>query len=226
MEKRSKKIIIWMSLFVLFFVMTGIIGISFAWFTDQEEITYQGEMGFVEADIDVYFDDGFGGRIEAEEVEISPVISKTGVYRVNITSDSADFFVEDLRIDIIVKSNIDTYLRIKIYEQLTFIYDNDGEINELAVYYEEGVDINYNLSSWYDNRIFDNYLYYQNTVKRIDETTPQVIPLVDSYYVGQSFDTRSPGYSLQMAFAIEAVQAEGGPENVWDQSTPPWGGSW
>jgi hypothetical protein len=63
-------------------------------------------------------------------------------------------------------------------------------------------------------------------VKRIDETTPQVIPLVDSYYVGQSFDTRSPGYSLQMAFAIEAVQAEGGPENVWDQSTPPWGGSW
>lgn len=211
---------------ILVLVTTILIGVSFAWFTDQEDITYQGEMGFVEADIDVYFDDGLGGRIEAEEVEISEFISKTGVYRINITDQSTDFFIEDLRIDVIVRSNIDTYLRIKIYEQLTFIYDNDGETNELAVYYEEGVDLNYNLTSWYDNRIFDNYLYYENIVKRIDETTPQVITLVGSYYQGQSFDTRSPGYSLQMAFAIEAVQAEGGPENVWDQATPPWGGNW
>lgn len=226
MKKSRKKLIGSISVFILFFFMTGIVVISFAWFTDQEEITYQGEMGFVEADIDVYFDDGFGGRIEAEEVEISEFINKPGVYRINITSPTEDFFVEDLRIDVIVYSNIDSYIRIKIYEQLTFIYDNNGETNELAVYYEEGVDLNYDLTHWYDNRIFDNYLYYENPVKRIDDLTPTVITLVGSYYSGQSFDTRSPGYSLQMAFSIEAVQAEGGPENVWDLPTQPWGGEW
>lgn len=226
MTRLVRKLIFAVLSIILLLVTTILIGVSFAWFTDQETITYDGEMGFVEADIDVYFDDGLGGRIEAEEVEISVLISKEGVYRINITDQSTDFFIEDLRIDVIVSSNIDTYLRIKIYEQLTFIYDNDGETNELAVYYEEGVDLNYNLTSWYDNRIFDNYLYYQNTVKRINETTPQVISLVGSYYQGQSFDTRSPGYSLQMAFAIEGVQAEGGPENVWEQATPPWGGTW
>lgn len=212
--------------FVLLFITIIIVGNTFAWFTGQEEITYQGQIGFVDADIDVYFDDGQGGRIEAEEVALSEFISKPGVYRMNITSNTEAFFIEDLRINIIVKSNIDTFIRVKIYEQLTFIYDDEGEINELAVQYQEGVDLNYNTTSWYDNRIYDNYLYYQNKVKRIDSETPLVISLVDSYYSNQSFDTRSPGYSLQMAFAIEAVQANGGPENVWDMQTTPWGGEW
>jgi len=226
MKRWKNRLLVMAILSIITLITTVIIGVSFAWFTNEENITYQGEIGFVEADIDVYFDDGFGGRIEADEVEISNIISKPGVYRINITSDSEPFFIEDLRIDVIVSSNIDTYVRIKIYEQLTFIYDNNGEINELSVYYEEGVDLNYDFSGWYDNRIFDNYIYYENPVKRVDENIPLVISLVDSYYQGQSFDTRSPGYSLQMAFAIEAVQAKGGPENVWGFDTPPWGGTW
>ena len=225
--KKSKKYLFAAAL-SLFIILSSvaIISITFPWFTQEEVITYQGNMGFVDADIDVYFDDGLGGRIEAEEVEISEFISKPGVYRINITSPTAEYFIEDFRIDVIINSNIDTYFRVKIYEQLTFIYDNEGEINELAVYYEEGVDLNYDFNHWYDHRIFDNYLYYENKVTRIDETTPQVITLVGSYYTGQSFNTRGPGYSLQMAFAIEAVQADGGPENVWNLETPPWGGEW
>jgi len=223
----KQKTIISLIFVLLTFIITLVIGVSLAWFTGQEQMTYQGEMGFVDVDIDVFFEDEFGTRTEAQEVEIDPSTSKTGVYRINITSNTADFFIEDLRVDVIVKSNIDTYFRVEIYEQLTFLYlDSSDVLNEMTVPYEEGVDLNYNLTNWYDNRIFDNYLYYINPEQRVDETTPLIIPLIDSYFTGQSFDTRAPGYSLQMAFSIEAIQAIDAPENNWGFATPPWGGSW
>jgi hypothetical protein len=223
---KTKAIISFIFLFTAF-IFTLIIGVSLAWFTGEEVMTYQGEMGFVDVEIDVYFEDDLGVRTEAEEVVIDPSTSKTGVYRINITSNTADFFIEDLRVDVIVKSNIDTYFRVEIYEQLTFIYfDSNETLNEMTVPYEEGVDLNYNLSNWYDNRIFDNFLYYMTPEQRIDQATPLVIPLIDSYFSGQSFDTRAPGYSLQMAFSIEAIQAQDAPENNWGFATPPWGGSW
>ena len=225
--KLTKKVIISTMFLIAFFYITLAIGVSLAWFTDQEEVTYTAEMGFVDVEIDVFFDDGLGGRIEASEVVISPTVSKKGVFKVNITSNTADYFVEDLRVNLIVSSNIDTYFRVQIYEQLTFIYTNSSnELIEMAVPYETAVQLNYDLTNWYDNRIFDNYLYYKNTVIRESELTPLIIPLIDSYFPGQNFDTRSPGYSLQMAFSVEAVQAIGGPQNNWGFPNPPWGGSW
>jgi hypothetical protein len=212
-------------LLLLTLATTVFVGVSFAWFTEEEQVTYTGQMGFVDVDIDVYFEDEFNNRTEAEEVQMDTT-SKPGVFRINITSNTADYFIEDLRVDLIIKSNIDTYFRVEIYEQLTFIYEEDGVLNEMTVPYTQGVNLNYNFTNWYDNRIFDNYIYYMNSEKRINETTPLVIPLIDSYFAGQSFDTRSPGYSLQMAFSVEAVQADGGPQNNWDFATPPWGGSW
>ncbi|MCF7924766.1 MAG: hypothetical protein K9L64_06670 [Candidatus Izimaplasma sp.] len=229
MIKALKKNYLFLTLAFLLMVVTSFIFISYAWFTQEENVIFTGEIGFVDVDINVYFEDDVLGQVPAEEVVIDETnnITKPGVYRVNITSSNADYFVEDLRISIDVNSSVNTYFRIKIYEQLTFIYsDISGTTNELSVLYEEGVDLNYDLLDWHDNRTYDNYLYYQNEVKRINETTPLVIGLVDSYFVDQNFETRGPGYSLQLAFSIEAVQSDGGPQNVWGLDTPPWGGSW
>lgn len=201
--------------------------VTYAWFTAEDDYIFNGEMGFVDADINVYFDDGNGGVIPAEEVQLSLTENKTGIYRINITDNNAPYFVEDLRISINVNSSVDTYFRIKIYEQMTFLYtDINGNTNELAIRYEESVELNYDFDNWYDNTTYDGYLYYQNKVKRINETTPLIIDLVDSYFSDRTFNTRAPGYSLQIAFSIEAVQGDSGPEFVWDLTTPPWGGVW
>lgn len=224
----KKASIIFTTIFIILTMTTTLfIGVSLAWFTDQEEVTYTGEMGFVEVEIEVYFDDGVNPPIPAMEVELLGDESKPGSYYINITSNTADYFIEDLRVDIIIKSNIDTYFRVKIYEQLTFIYTNSSnETVEMTIPYETEVELNYDFTNWYDNRIFDNYLYYKDKVKRVNETTDLIIPLIDSYFLDQNFDTRSPGYSLQMAFSVEAVQALNGPQNNWGFENPPWGGNW
>ncbi len=85
----------------------------------------------------------------------------------------------------------------------------------------------YNATNWYDNRTNDNYMYYKIPVERINETTPTELPLISEYFSTQDYETSSPGYSLQIAFSIEAVQIDGGPEEVWDKTTKPWDGlSW
>lgn len=276
---------------------------TYAYFTDLFSESFSGEVGFVDVDLNAYFDDGQGGQIPAEEVVIEAtasatatdvsftastgaiasatidlsvyqsgdkirvqgstsndgiytvtgaptanllnvtgtltdesagasitldkVVTKPGVYYINVVSGGNDFFFEDFRLIIDVKSNVYTYMRVKIYEQLTLIYtDYRGEVTELSILFDGYMPFNYDLNNWYDNRTYDNYIYYTNPVERVDENTPLEIGLISSYFTGQSFNTYSPGYSLQIAFSIEAVQSDGGPENVWDLATPPWGGSW
>ncbi|QWB99669.1 hypothetical protein KHQ88_05760 [Mycoplasmatota bacterium] len=223
---RSKFNLIILTFSTLLVVVFSVV-LSYAWFTDEDHIIYAGEMGFVDVDMNVYFDDGLGGEIPAEEVMISSNENKEGVYRINITDADAPYFVEDLRISINVKSSVDTYFRIKIYEQMTFIYtDINGVTNELASRYDQGVELNYDLDHWYDHSTFDGYLYYQNKVQRISENTPLVIGFVDSYFPDRSFSTKGPGYSLQIAFSIEAVQSDDGPIYIWGLEIPPWGGVW
>ncbi|MBN2877945.1 MAG: hypothetical protein JXL85_09880 [Bacilli bacterium] len=160
-------------------------------------------------------------------ITLDNVVTKPGVYFINVVSSGNDYFFEDFRLVIDVLSNVNTYLRIKIYEQLTLIYtDYRGEVTELSILFDGFMPFNYDLNNWYDNRIYDNYIYYTSPIQRINETTPTEIGLISSYFSGEDFNTYSPGYSLQIAFSIEAIQSDGGPENVWDLTTPPWGGNW
>lgn len=160
-------------------------------------------------------------------IDIEQIITKPGTYYINIVSSGSPFFFEDFRIYVDVYSNVPTYMRVKIYEQLTLIYtDYQGQVTELSVLFDGYMPFNYDTTNWYDNRINDNYLYYMSEVERINETTPLEIALIPSYFTGQEFGVYSPGYSLQIAFSIEAVQSDGGPENVWELTTPPWGGAW
>ena len=158
-------------------------------------------------------------------ITIDEVITKPGVYYINVTSPGNKSFFEDFRLLVNVYSSLDTYLRVKIYEQLTLTFeDYQGNVTELSILYDGYLPFKYNTTNWYDNRTDDNYLYYKIPVQRIDETTPTVLPLIDSYFSGQNYGTSPPGYSLQIAFSIEAVQVAGGPEEVWDLNENPWNG--
>lgn len=156
-------------------------------------------------------------------------VTKPGVYFVNIVSSGNDFFFEDFRLVIDVYSNIDTYMRVTVYEQLTLIYtDYQGNITELTILFDGYMPFNYNTdtSAWYDNRINDSYLYYKAPVQRVDETTPLNIDVIMPFTPMGDFNTYAPGYSLQIAFSIEAVQSDQGPEEVWNLPTTPWGTNW
>mgnify|MGYP001362386217 CR=1 FL=1 len=291
------------SLVILIFSISLFVFSSYAYFTNLFGEQFTAEIGFVDIELNAYFDDGLGGQIPAEEVvleafyestasdvaftastntitsttidlsvyasgdkirvngstsndgiyrvtgtptansltvvsgltdetagssiTLDKVVTKPGVYYINVVSGGNDFFFEDFRLIIDVYSNVDTYMRIKIYEQLTLIYtDYQGDVTELSILFDGHMPFNYDLNNWYDNRTYDNYIYYTTAVQRVNETTALEIGLIDSYFVGESFNTYAPGYSLQIGFSIEAVQSDGGPENVWDLPTPPWGGSW
>lgn len=200
---------------------------TYAWFTYMSVDDYTSEVGFVAVDLDAYFDDGLGNHTSASEVSVGPGVTKTGIYTINIVNGASDEFFEKFRLNVDVTSNVDTYIRVKIYEQLTLTYTNyEGVVTELSILKNEYMPFNYSTTNWYDNRDYDYYIYYTIPVQRVDDLTPEVLGLITEYFSGQNFSTYSPGYSLQIAFSVEAVQAEGGPENVWGLSTPPWGGSW
>ncbi len=214
------------SLILLAFSLFLFVFASYAWFTGKYSNTLDVEMGFVQADVDLFFMDG-STRVEATEVEIDTGVTKPGVYLVNVVSSAASNHFENLRIYVSVSSNVDTYLRVKVYEQLTLTYENyDGSLTELSVLSDDYMPFNYDFTNWYDNRLSDDYIYYKLPVERVDESTPLEIGLITSYFSGESFANYSPGYSLQIGISIEAVQADGGPENVWNLSTAPWGTSW
>lgn len=200
---------------------------TYAWFTYFRTDSFFGTIGFVDVELNAYFDDGLGGSTSASEVELLPGVFKDGVYEVNIVSGASTNYFEDFRISIDVLSNVDTYVRVKIYEQLTLTYTNfEGIVTELSILNQDYMPFNYNFVDFYDNREIDNYIYFKLPVQRIDASTPEVLGLIESYFSGQNFSNYAPGYSLQIAFSVEAVQAEGGPENVWGLATPPWGGTW
>lgn len=225
MRELQKRLIV--SFFVLIITTFVFVGTSFAWFTALLQDEFSGTFGFVEVDLDLYFDNGSGGRIEAEEYVIVPSVTKPGVYNINIVDSNTPNHFEKLRMNVIVKSNIDTYLRVKIYEQLTLKYINfEGVETELSIIIEGVMPFKYELTDWYDNRIIDNYLYLKSKVKRVNETTPLTIGLITQYFPNQNFGNYSVGYSLQIAVSVEAVQYLYGPQNVWGLPQAPWGANW
>lgn len=287
------------SLVLLILTISSFVFVTYTWFTTrlEQSLEYDPDMGLVDVGIRVYFKDGETFLKEADFVEIVPGVPKPGVYYVNIDSESSLDFIEYLRVDILVYSNVPTHIRVKVYRQLTLIYqDFLGNVTELSVYMGDSVEeelmFYYDTDNWYidsiyetfyrddifirdvygnavyvqtspgvftdvetetltfslltsgdfvdasnnliirseeifnsqaqarayQNRHFD-YIYYQEMVDNI-----QTIPLLLPY--GGNFGTYPSGYSLQIAFTVEAVQAIGGPQNLWGLNTPPWDGEW
>jgi len=231
MLDRSLKRKMFISLALLAFSLFLFVFSTYAWFTGKFEDIINVEVGFVQVDLDLYFVDESDNRIEATEVEILPDVYKPGIYDVNIVSPAAFNYFDNLRVYLQVSSNVDTYFRVKIYEQLALtIVNYDESITELSILIDGYMPFNYQMKDlenndvWYDNRVIDDYMYYMDPVIREGESTPMEIGMIISS--GSLFEAYPVGYSLQLGFSVEAVQASNGPENVWGLTETPWGTSW
>lgn len=218
----SRKAIIWIALILIIMTTTGIIT---AFLLDQESIEKDHTVGFVKADYDIYFMKD-GVRYEANEVVIpNTTVIKAGVYHINVVDSNAISFIENLRIDFKVTSNIDTWVRIRIIETLIFKSENQlGLITESSITTEPTQY--FIAANWYDNQADDGYFYYMEPIKRLDENNANVLPFIPSYFEGVFYNARPLGYEIQLAIVVDSVQLHEGPIHNWFYDTPPWGGTW
>jgi len=183
--------------------------------------------------------------------------TKIGIFRINVTNTDASDYIENLRIDIRVNSTVDTYVRVKLIEALTLAtLDFDGNYGEVSIvdqpinfafnrywivnniFYENLYDAEVALGGitssddvqpynyWFDNRLWDEYFYYPALISRDMDSTQLTIPFIEAYD-GSEFKTKSIGYTLQLAIAVEGIQAgNNAPVINWGLATPPWGGVW
>lgn len=228
---KNWKIPLTLCLFITLSLLIYSVKYTYAYLTSEDDFSRTSIIGFVDIEIDVYFVKG--NTTKRDNLYYVPVdgFVKEGVYYVNISNIDDIQFLENLRVDLIIKSNVDTYFRVAPYEQLTMIYLSNGVYREVAVTHMGYMPFNYNLvtpetSGFYDNRVLDGYLYYTEKVQRVNATTGLVIPLIGEYFVDQRFSPYGQRYCLQIGFIVEAVQAYLGAENNWSLAQAPWGEEW
>ena len=209
----------------LFVVMTTLF-VVVAFLLNQGTLETDTTIGNVQVSGRVFFEQN-GIEQEAEEViiDVTSNTRKPGVYTVNVIDANALEFIENLRVELSVESDVDTYIRVSLVDSLTLIITNfEGVQTEIPII---GNPFEFNVTDdWYDRVDVDGFYYLQTPVQRQDENTPLVIPLIEEYFPDLSFSALPIGYSLQIALRIEAVQAIEGPQRRWNLPTPPWGGEW
>lgn len=226
----KKQLVIFMMLIFLLAIST-VIG---AFLTSGNKRDDVFEIGEVKVEIIAYFEriDALGNVIETKISDIDYKLNedqtKFGVVHINISNPNDIQYFDNFKVDINVKSSVDTYFRIAPYEQFTLRYENNGVITEVALPRDTYEPFNYDTTSFFDNRLKDGFFYYKNTVKRIDESTPLTITFINRLPLNEHYPQYDPKYNLQIGFMIEAVQAHLGPQNNWGLLTPPWDdeGTW
>lgn len=219
---------------LLVLVLAILVSASLAYFTNIGTQNQVSLIGDVEVEAILYYEKSGVGctndmcPIEEVVVDEALNITKDGVYYINVTNPNSIQYIENFRIKFNIKSNVDTYLRIKVIENLTLISENiEGVRTEIPIT-DEPTIFNYDAINWSINEddIFDDYYYYKTPVKRIDETTDLVVPFISSYFSGINYNPLTGNYFIQIAIRVEAVQALNGPQIRWGLETPPWGGEW
>ncbi|MDD4166460.1 MAG: hypothetical protein PHN29_05515 [Endomicrobiaceae bacterium] len=221
---------------LLLILTLAIAEIMIAYLTDSQDSDNIITVGDIDVEIVVYFSRYENGepKIYKDNLDYvaqvgSDSFTKFGVCRVSVTDPTDVQFIENFRVNVIIKSSVDTYFRVAPFEQLTITYEVKGKIREVAATEKGYMKFNYDPNNiFYDNRIADGFLYCRNKVKRNDEENPLVLNLVGEYFEGESFALFPEQYSLQIGFIIEAVQSKNGAQMCWGLEEPPWpgGGEW
>lgn len=191
---------------------------------DEKELTI-GEVGVF--DVKVYYMNG-ATEVEYEEVTIQTQ-TKHGVYEVNIIDPSQLNYITNLRVDFYITSNVDSYLRVKINDQIVRKTENySGVVTETALRHAPTY-FNIN-STWHIEEdpkdVKNTYYYYPQKIKKIT-ADPLKVSFIIPYAAGEEFNAYSMGHSLQLGIVYDLVQANhGGPLNNWGLANPPWGGVW
>ncbi|MCV2231980.1 hypothetical protein [Paracholeplasma manati] len=227
---------------ITFVLLASLAVVSIAgWLTNTNTSNPVVTVGEVSVQIEAYFEyyDEFDvlqtktTDIEYEyTVDGQGTFTKFGIYRVNLSNPDDPQFIKNLRVNIDVLSNVESYMRIGVYEQLTLSYISGGKSYEVAITQPTKMPFNYMDTNdmvnpyFYDNRDNDGFFYYTNTVKRNPDTTPQEITFVADFG-STPFNLYDASYSLQLGFIIEAVQSIEGPVINWGLPNRPWDdGAW
>lgn len=224
-------------IYITFSILVLSIGVLYAFLSDTGSSNKYGEIGLVDVSLDVYFIrvDELGNPIKIRTgIEYDVIASdeylytKSGVVKVNLSSRTEEAYIENLRVDVIVKSTVDTYFRVAPFEQLTIKYTIGDVTREVAATQKGYMNFNYGpQGNFYNNRIKDGYYYYESPVRRNGEDNPLVISLIGSLPEDEFFEIYDPKYSLQIGFIVEAVQARNdGPKIIWGLNKTPWGSEW
>lgn len=244
-----------MTLSAIFIVILGTV--VFAWFvlinqTDSFIVT----AAKVDVDYDIYLE-GTSTDISYYTVGGTNPETKQGIYLINVSDIDAPNFITNLRINIRINSTVDTYLRVRLIDALTLAtldYEgNQGEVSivdqpinypflrhwdvngilyddlhdaEVALGGITSSDVVTKIDDWYDNYLNDGYYYWPEKIERSMSSTQLTIPFIEEFD-GDTFKTKSLGYSLQLAIVVEGIQADNqAPELTWGLAETPWGGSW
>lgn len=199
-----------------------------AYLTDQKEVDEEliiGDVGV--SKIEVYY------LVDDEETGYGEVVAlnrnKKGVYDINIIDRNAVDYITNLRVDIYVDSNVDSYLRVKINDQIIRKTTNyQGVITETALRHSPITF--YTHSSWHVEHdpldVRNTYYYYPQKIKQTTNE-PLKLSFMIPYPEEQDFSAYGEGHILQLGIKYDIVQANfEGPLKNWQLSTPPWGGAW
>ncbi len=197
-----------------------------AYLLDQDTVVDSRLIGDIDVTLLLYYHkDGVDYPIEEVVIDQNDAVFKSGVFQLDVADPQAVEYVENLRIKLLVASDVDTYVRVRIVETLTLTTINYlGERTEIPIVSEPTL-FNFE-STWHYEEGLENYYYLKDKVKRLDASTPLEVAMITSYFPGANYNPRPLGYTVQFGVKVEAVQALMGPEMNWNLPNPPWGGAW
>lgn len=222
---------------IILILTTLLAAMSFAWFVLVNRTdSFIATAAKVDVSFQIYLD---GLMIQPDFYVLASDQStiKSGVYYINVSDVDADNYISNLRINIIVRSTVDTYVRVALIDSLTLAtLDYQGNRGEVAIVDQP---INYATSrAWLVNGVLYNSIleaeielggitsndevevvhhWYKNILNdgyyyypmKIERSTFDA-PLVIPFieeYDGDSFKVKSLGYQLQLAILVEGIQA-------------------
>ena len=219
---------------LLLIVLLAMVSASLAYFSNTGSKNQDLLIGDVDVEAVLYYEKSGVGCTDnvcpIQEVVVDEAlnITKDGVYYINVTDPNAIEFIENFRIKFIVRSNVDTYIRIQLIEYLTLITTNlEGIRTEIPIT-TEATEFYFDDQVWQRNTLndLDEYYYYTEPVQRIDAFEGTEVTFIGSFFPGANYTPRAGNYIIQLALKVEAVQALNGPQMRWGLSNPPWGGNW
>lgn len=231
MNKRTFYLfLISINIIIILFLIVSAINAFLTYSGDREN---QSEIGLVDVEIDIYFEVVTAGDVVEYRQNIfyqtevgEDVLVKSGVVKVDISTEDDPQFITNLRVNINVYSTVDTYFRVAPYEQLTYTYTIGTITREVASTLTYFMPFNYDEVNFFNNRLYDGFYYYKSKVKRIDEEIAYHIEFISEMEDTSELRIYDPKYSLQIGFLVEAVQAYDGPQIIWGLDETPWGEEW
>lgn len=195
---------------------------------------------------DIYFLQANDDKYYPQDLHLgSDRIDPRGMLEVDVTDPNAINYISKLRVNVTFKGLINSYVRVKFYQEWYSAYDifagydefnqpiilNTGSIlRSVNAPYIINLSDSPSVEGWYDNRLNDNYLYYNTVVNSFDQVDYLLtIPLINGFdnsegefpLLVNNRPNITHSYQVTMAFIVEAVQVNRY-QAIWNKTELPF----